>query len=310
MATAGVPAAGAADPAPPQVAFRGVAHDMLYGVSFEGQAGIAVGDFGLVLESADGGKSWQRQSALPSSLGLFAVARRNGHCIAAGQQGTVLASSDCKRWSAVASGTKARILGVHVNANGMAWAVGGFGTVLRSSDWGHRWEVLQPDWKALTGDTAEPHLYAVHVAEDGTITMAGEFELVLRSRDNGASWSALRKGRRSLFGLHVAASGDIYAVGQEGVILKGSPDGAQWTEQASGTKSILTGIWSDANGSLVASGIYTLLRSADGGKSWRQDASSPARAGWHLAVAAAEERGGPTRVVTVGSGGTILSMPR
>ncbi|MFA7282845.1 MAG: hypothetical protein WC100_22395, partial [Sterolibacterium sp.] len=42
----------------PKVVAHGIAHDMLYGISMEGRNGIAVGDFGLTFETADGGVTW------------------------------------------------------------------------------------------------------------------------------------------------------------------------------------------------------------------------------------------------------------
>lgn len=307
---AGAVGALAAEPAVPVPVFHGVPHDMLYGLSVEGRNGIAVGDFGLVVESGDGGKTWTRQAKAPTDLGLFAVARKAGRCIAAGQQGLIVTAADCKQWQVSAPATKARILAVAVNSGGVAYAVGGFGTLLKSGDWGKTWQALMPDWKAFSSDGAEPHLYDVHVADDGEVTVVGEFEMVLRSRNGGANWTLLHKGKRSLFGLTVMDNGDIYAVGQEGAILKATDNGGKWTELTSGTQSILTGIWARPDGQVVASGIYTILYSADGGKSWRMDRSRPALAGWHQAVAGGEGSDGRLNVVLVGSGGAILSVQR
>lgn len=309
LAAAGAVAAGGSlgEPAP---VFRGVPHDMLYGLSLEGRNGIAVGDFGLVVESSDGGRSWTRQPKAPTERSLLTVARKSGRCIAGGQQGLIITADDCKQWQAAPPVTGARILAVDVNASGIAYAVGGFGTLLRSADWGKTWQALTPDWKVLTGDGAEPHLYDVHVTSNGEVTVVGEFEMVLRSRDQGASWSLLHKGRRSLFGLKVLPGGELYAVGQEGLILKSPDNGGRWQELDSGSKSVLTGIWATADGQVVASGIYTILHSGDGGRSWRQDPSRPARAGWHQALAGSEEDRGRQRVILVGSGGAILALDR
>jgi photosystem II stability/assembly factor-like uncharacterized protein len=302
--------AAAGDFGKPVPAFHGGPHDMLYGVSIEGRNGVAVGDFGLVVESGDGGKTWTRQAKAPTDLGLFAVARKAGRCIAAGQQGLIVTADDCKQWRASPPATDARILAVDVNAAGVSYAVGGFGTLLKSADWGKTWQVLTPDWKALASDGAEPHLYDVHVADNGEVTVVGEFEMVIRSRDGGAHWVLLHKGKRSLFGLKIMDNGDLYAVGQEGLILKATENGSTWAELKSGTQSILTGIWAKPDGSVVASGIYTILYSADGGKSWRMDQSRPARAGWHQALAGSDEGGGRLNVVLVGSGGAILTVQR
>ncbi|MBI5920206.1 MAG: photosystem II stability/assembly factor-like protein [Betaproteobacteria bacterium] len=295
----------------PHAVFRGIAHDMLYDLSLEGHNGVAVGDSGLIVETADGGLTWTRQAKTGTSLGLFGVVRKQGHCIATGQNGLIMSAVDCKQWTIAAPVTKARILSVAVNGAGTAYAVGGFGTLLKSTDWGKTWQKIGIDWTPFTSEGAEPHLYGVHVAEGGEVTLCGEFELILRSKDGGSSWQALRKGKRSLFGMSILANGEVYAVGQEGMILKSSDNGAIWHEQESGTQSILTGIWALPDGRVFASGIYTILASADGGKTWQMDGSRPARQGWHQAVTGSGEKlQGQQNILVVGSGGAILMVQR
>lgn len=292
----------------PDTVFTGVAHDTLYALSGEGKHLIAVGDFGMVVESADGGQTWARQEKPPTDIALLAVTRKAGHCIAGGQQGVIVYAPDCEHWQQAKVPTDARLLAVDVNASGTGYAVGGFGTVLRTADWGKTWTALTLDWEALTGDWAEPHLYDVHVGPDGEVTLVGEFELVIRSRDGGASWQTLHKGRRSLFGFTRSDDGRLYAVGQEGVILRSTDDGASWIELRSGTQAILTSVWARPGGGVVAAGVYTILYSDNGGDSWRADPSPQARGLWHLAVDGTGEAGGP--VFVVGAGGTILSIKR
>ena len=294
----------------PQLVSHGIPHDMLYGLSLEGLNGIAVGDSGLILVTADGGANWTKQSNRTTNLGLFGVVRKQGRCIAGGQNGLIMASADCKQWIVSPPVSKARILSVQVNAGGVAYAVGGFGAMLKSVDWGTSWQPVSIDWKAFTSDGVEPHLYDVHVAENGEVTVIGEFELILRSKDGGANWLAMHKGKRSLFGLKILENGEAYAVGQEGVILKSTNRGAIWSEQESGTKSILTGIWAQPNGQAVASGIYTILYSGNAGKSWQMDHSKLAKVGSYQAVAGVEKTRGQLNAVLVGSGGAILSVQR
>lgn len=303
-------AAYAAETPEPVSVFRGVPHDMLYGVSMEGPHGIAVGDFGLVVETRDGGRSWSRQAAAATSQGLFAVVRKAGRCIAVGQQGLVLTADDCAAWKSAVPATEERLLAVDANASGTAYAVGGFGTVLKSSDWGRTWQRVEMDWSAVNSDGAEPHLYDVHVADSGEVTIAGEFESVLRSADGGGHWSVLHSGKRSLFALEILADGALYAVGQEGLILKSGDGGRSWAELDAGTSAILTGVCALPDGRVVVAGLNTILHSGDGGASWERDASRPARTGWHEAVIGREDGEGQYTVLVVGSEGAILSVQR
>lgn len=286
--------------------FHGYPHDALYAVSFEEERGIAVGDFGLVVSSNDGGASWERYSAAFTDLALFGVAQRQGRCIAVGQQGAIFTSADCADWKAVSPGTEERLLAVDVNSAGIAYAVGGFGTLLKSTDWGNHWETVTPDWQALSNGI-EPHLYSVHVDADGTATVAGEFELILRSTSTG-SWTVLHTGKKSLFSLRLLRNGEGYAVGQEGAILKTDDAGSTWHSLKSPTNAILNDVFADANGRAVVVGVYTILVSDDDGQSWRQDPSMEVGRSWYQSLGNTVNSTGKLHVVTVGAGAEIRAV--
>jgi photosystem II stability/assembly factor-like uncharacterized protein len=190
-------------PPAPVVVRSGTAHEMLFDVAFDGERGLAVGAYGAILASDDGGVRWQVARAKDVSVALLGASIRNGRCLAVGQGGAMVVSDDCRQWQVLAPVTEARLMAVSLNRHQLAVAVGAFGTVLRSHDNGHHWEALSLDWMQLNPDGFEPHLYDVHVADDGLITLVGEAGLVLRSAD-GANWQVLHHGGPSLFGLSVA----------------------------------------------------------------------------------------------------------
>lgn len=289
-----------------QVQSKGKSHDFLFGMSFEGLNGVAVGDHGLLLSTADSGNSWRRLESPASQSALLSIVRSNGRCLAGGQQGAIFRSDDCIKWESVKAVTDARILGIHSNSKGEAYAVGGFGTVLRSLDWGKSWQSVVVDWKGLLGTDAEPHLYAVQVADDGSVTLTGEFELVLRL-GSGGRWEVLHKGERSLFGLFVGQKGRMFAVGQEGLILRSNDAGKTWAEVNSGTKSVLTDVWASNNGaSVIAVGVRTVLLSRDGGAAFVADKSQMAHSQIHSSVVGIEGQKDGLVVVIGGASGSIL----
>lgn len=286
---------------------QGVIHDALYDLSFEGDQGLAVGGFGMVLQTSNGGHDWSSMADSFTELGLFGVVRKQGRCVAVGQQGVIFHSADCQTWVSASSSSTERLLEVDMNAAGVAYAVGGFGVMLKSTDWGETWSTLSPDWEPLT-DGIEPHLYAVDVDEDGVVTVVGEFELIMRSSDGGETWVPQHQGLRSLFGMHLLPNGEGYAVGQEGVILKTSNHGADgWHELDSPTQSILTGIKASSTGRVRASGIYTLLHSEDGGQTFTSDESPIIKGGWYQELATVKSAKGEPRIIVVGARGLILS---
>ncbi len=269
--------------------YEGTAHDALYGLCLEGSHGIAVGAYGLVVESLDGGQTWQQRAPFTETA-LLDVTCGEGPGLIVGQQGHIFRLED-QQYEAVESGTDARLLGVDSNADGLAVAVGGFGTVLRSADGGRTWEALGFDWEAILNDFLEPHLYAVDVSPEGVITIVGEFELVLRSLDGGNSWDTVHQGEASLFSLDLRADGQGYAVGQKGRIIRTGDGGSSWSTLATPDEANLLDVWSGAGGDVLVSGIRTMLRSRDGGDSWESVAGGDLNTGWYqqLAVPAGEQ---------------------
>jgi photosystem II stability/assembly factor-like uncharacterized protein len=269
--------------AEPVRVFGGTAHDALYGMCLDGQQGIAVGSAGLIIESSDGGQSWTPGQSFSESA-LLDVSCGAGSTLIVAQQGGIFRSGN-GAFEAVDSGTDARLLGVDNNSDGLAFAVGGFGTILRSRDDGVNWESLSVDWEAILNDFVEPHLYAVDVSPDGTVTIVGEFELVIRSTDGGETWETAHKGEASLFGLNLNSDGSGFAVGQEGRVIRTGDGGSSWSEVATPTEGILLNVWSTPDGKVLVSGIRNLLQSSDGGLSWESLEGADLNTGWYQGLA-------------------------
>jgi photosystem II stability/assembly factor-like uncharacterized protein len=119
----------------------GIPHDAIYDMTITGANGIAVGAFGQILESKDSGASWAVVES-PTQFGLFGVTIVGEHRLIVGQRGTVLVGKPGGGWEEIKSGSDARLMKVSMNASGVAVAVGEFGTVLRSKDFGKTWEIL------------------------------------------------------------------------------------------------------------------------------------------------------------------------
>jgi len=127
----------------------GLPHDALYDVSFNGQKGIAVGANGAVLSSDNGGQNWKPNEPT-SELALLALATIDDRLLVAGQQGLILAGRDVTDLSVVESPTTERLMSIALHDSGLAVAVGGFGTVLVSTDAGASWEVPTSTGKRCT----------------------------------------------------------------------------------------------------------------------------------------------------------------
>ena len=243
----------------------GIPHDALFALEMTGEWGMAIGNYGLMVETNDGGVTW---NVLPSKtrLALLGIAHVGDHRLIVGQSGYVLARTGDEDWREVDSGLSARLLNVAMNESGFVIAVGEFGFLARSRDHGATWEATPIDWTQFNDDDYEPHLYEVIVNDDGSVMIAGEFGLILRSADGGDTWTAVAGGDESVFDIDLANDGSNtgYAVGQEGLLLKTSDNGLSWERLESGTNSNLLGVWAGQS-EVVTVGIRTLLRSSDDG---------------------------------------------
>lgn len=310
LAVATVASASAAPSAPEPVVTlaQGVAHDALFAIAIDGNQGIAAGAPGKIMDSSDGGKTWSAGKDVPTPMAMLGVDLKDGHAIAVGQMGSIYLRSGNGAWSKAESGTSERLMNVALNRRGQAVAVGAFGTLLRSSDFGKSWQLVPMDWKPfLNADQADqgiqPHLSAVHVGEDGAITVAGEFSLILRSTDEGASWTALNRGDAAIFAIDLRSDGVGYAVGQDGLILRTADGGASWAVLPSGgSKSNLLGVRSVGD-QVVVSAMHDMLVSRDNGQSWQRVRSPDVQAGWYSGVAL-----GGQSFMTVGFTGRIVRV--
>lgn len=169
----------------------------------DAQHGWAVGHWGAILATADGGETWAVQRlASEEDRPLFAV-----HFFDA-QQGV---------------------------------AVGLWSLVLTTADGGRTWtqRTLAPPPGSKRADANLLHLFADAA---GRLYATGERGLVLRSDDRGQNWTYLRTGYAGSFWSGIALTdGSLLVGGQRGSVYRSADGGAHWTRVALDSKSSITG---------------------------------------------------------------------
>ncbi|MFA5938851.1 MAG: photosystem I reaction center subunit IX [Sinimarinibacterium sp.] len=192
-------------------------------------AAVAVGAFGTVLVSTDGGRQWR--SAAPA-WAEFAVDGMEPHLYAAdlsndgaitiaGEFGLILRSRNGgKDWQLLHKGD-ASLFAMDLRPDGVGYAVGQSGAVLRTTDDGATWTDLRSGSGAL--------LLAVHSEASGRVVVTAMRELLL-SRDAGDSWQPVNVpevgnvwysgvGRAGGVG-QAGVDAPVLAVGQAGRIVR------------------------------------------------------------------------------------------
>jgi photosystem II stability/assembly factor-like uncharacterized protein len=288
--------------------YRGIPHDALFDVCFDGDRGVAVGVAGSVLNSEDAGMTWAPEQPV-TSYSLLGVSCRGKSTIVVGQSGHIQVQTNGGDWQTVSSGTDNRLLSASANSEGLAVIVGGFGAVLRSTDAGVTWQQLTIDWEAILNDFLEPHIYDVTVFEDGTILLVGEFELVMVSTDGGDTWQVNNKADSELAGVHFRDRQNGYAVGQNGKVLKTTDGGQSWQNIEVPTRENLLDIWSSTDGEVITTGIRSLARSRDDGQTWEAITEDDVSIKWYQAVKGTSVGDGSSNnVVMVGHSGRIVQI--
>ncbi len=312
-------ARGALDPGRPTS--WDLAEADLYGIEVRDRALWAVGYWGTVRISTDGGQTWQRVPT-PVTESLHAVSFADAqHGWAVGARGVILRTSDGGRsWERQVAEVRdelgdaapldSALLAVSAVSAQEAWAVGDFGIVLHTRD-GVTWEQQSIPAEAFADENIpERILNSVHFVSPQRGFIAGEFGTLLRTSDGGATWVGRHQlsgapAELYLFGLDAevveGSEERLAAVGLEGTVLVSEDGGNAWESRSVPTTAALFAVaWRGQSGIAVGDRgvIYT---TADAGRSWRAAERAP-YLGWLAGVRYADER----TLYAVGEQGVVL----
>ena len=189
--------------------------------------GWAVGHWGVVLHTQDGGETWKllRQDTTVDQP-LFSVYFTDG-------------------------------------SSGLA--VGLWSLTLRTTDGGLSWTPIKMP-PLPGGDAAGPSLFQVFRSRDGALFIAAEQGAVFRSKDGGLSWELLKTGSHGSFwsGLGLP-DGSLLVAGLNGKMLRSNDDGETWGNVETGVNSSITALTQTAGGGVVGVGLEgAVIDSRDG----------------------------------------------
>jgi photosystem II stability/assembly factor-like uncharacterized protein len=213
-------------------------------VSAKGANVWAAGHDGIILYSADSGKTWQSQRVQP--------------WIADSQE--------------ITNGSP--ILDTLFIDENTGYAVGAYSLLLKTQDRGANWQALRvsastsaaTDLVASTTGAfsdsdlqlaaeSDPHLNAITRTQSGMLIVMGERGAGFRSSDEGSSWQKIRLPYGgSMFGLIPLGGEKILAFGLRGNVFESADAGSSWTKIDSGTDISLQGGTVAEDGTVVLVG--------------------------------------------------------
>lgn len=271
--------------------------DKFYDVAMSDKAHIwAVGYYGTIVHSSDGGRHWTRQDAgtQHALTGIYFINRQEGFIV--GDQGTILHTIDGGRsWTAQASPVlDQKLLKVQFLDPKEGFAVGSFGTILHTGNGGESWEKLPFDEDITLND-----LFFLTPLEGW---IAGEFETILHTADGGKTFERQRGDELGqIFGITFKNDQRGIAVGTTGKILVTSNGGLKWEEKKKPSEDTLLKV-QFFDSELFAIGLRgSMVVSMDDGENWSLKII-PGHYSWLSGIAFEDGVG-----VVVGNDGKILA---
>lgn len=264
------------------------AHSLLLDIAGTGDGFVAVGERGHVLVSADG-KTWtQAKTPTRSTLTSVSArgaslwaAGHDGVIIHSADGGKTWQRQRVQPWSADSREPTngSPILDTLFVSDSEGYAVGAYSLLLKTVDGGASWTPLKLGGPAAAAPTAtasdsgvfddsmlelaaesDPHLNAIVRTEAGVLLVMGERGAGFRSADGGGSWSRIRLPYEgSMFGLLALGGEKVLAFGLRGNVFESTDAGGSWRKVDSGTGNSLIGGAVTADGSVVLVGGNGML---------------------------------------------------
>lgn len=209
----------------------------LVAVSFpNAEQGWAVGHDGVVLHSADGGQSWDKQldgRAIGRIYADYYAAEAAAGRLGNAEQASRLLEEAQK---IAGQGAEGSLLDVWFADNKTGFVVGAFNLILRTEDGGKTWT----PWYHRTDNPNRLHLYAIRKLDAG-LFVVGEQGLLMKLDDAAQRFGALDAGYRGTwFGL--AGSGATVLVhGLRGNAYRSTDGGRLWAKVETGLPDGITG---------------------------------------------------------------------
>lgn len=230
--------------------------DNIFGIAHvSGDTFLAAGNYGKMLVTKDGGKTWTTQDSTVDVHLMDISAWDENRAVAVGNRGVTLMTEDGgNTWVSVdspKSDVANKLLKVHTYPNGEALAVGEMGMIIRSMDYGKTWKQLREENDIFMNDVVK--------VDANTIWVAAEYGQIFKSVDNGETWEELfTDSPNSFAAIDAKNPQEISIVGLAGVVVSTTDGGETWTyispEQSGMTEHMMDVQWSDAIDRWVAIG--------------------------------------------------------
>ncbi|MBN3768047.1 YCF48-related protein [Burkholderia sp. Se-20378] len=199
----------------------------LTSVSFiDARTGWAVGHWGAILKTTDGGETWEVQRlATTEDRPLFGVHFIDAdHGVAVGLWSLILVTDDggktwTKKEAVLPNGKKSdlNLFGLFSNSNGEIFATAEKGQLFISRDKGNTWESVETGYKGS--------FWCGVALPNGVLLVGGLRGTLMRSEDNGHTWSRATLDTKNSITALASRGSTVLAVGVDGLQAQSADDG-------------------------------------------------------------------------------------
>lgn len=259
---------------------------LLTGVHFANeQVGWAIGHEAVILNTRDGGATWDVQYAHPHKT---------------------FSEDELNELSEEEFNTLPRygspLLGLWFKNENEGFVVGAYGMLLHTRDGGANWE----DWSGRVDNPDNWHLNAVGSVDGSTVYIAGERGTLFRSQDGGTEWETLDSPYEgSWFGMITGPEPEqVMLFGLGGNLFSSSDAGEIWNEiENPADSSLMAGVRLDRQNIVLVGNSGTILTSRDGGKTYTAQTTKERQAIVGI------DKTSSGKLLMVGQGGVRLASP-
>ena len=191
---------------------------------------VVVGDKGVVMITADQGKTWSRrqlqQGVRFDNLYSVAFAADGTNGWTVGDSGAIFHTSDgAATWTEQNSPAKGALMTVAVIDAQKACAAGDHGVIICTTDGGATWN--------MRGAGSDIGIFDLIFTDASNGWAVGEFQTLLHSTDGGATWKVALGGDRMkasdpYFAIAFGGGHDGVTLGLSGIALQTSDGGVTW----------------------------------------------------------------------------------
>ncbi len=235
-----------------------------FGIDFvRPDTGWAVGDYGTLIRTTNGGANWfQVETGLTSALlGVESIDGKT--VIACGDSGRIIRSTDSgKSWTGVQSGRGGYLWNIQMISSKVGWLVGSSGALMKTTDAGVSWVNQQ----TVLGNTS---FWSVDFLDSTFGYVCADQGKILKTTNAGADWEVQQGG--DLYGIFAIKALDkmrAVAGGFAGKMVYTTNGGASWQDLQRLSSSINDIAFADSlRGFAIAdAGLYG---TSDGGRTWQ-----------------------------------------